>query len=137
MCRDFGLTSRCSSSPGSSRLAISGITPVQHQWAPDGLSGCSVRRLIATRMSSYLLRTSSVGTRSASQHVREKPRPGMLLVMAAGLAGGHHRAGADTSGYCKASSRHLVWLAGLFAGETRQHKSALGVDVIRKTSTKD
>jgi hypothetical protein len=28
------------------------------------------------------------------------------------------------------------WLAGLFAGQTRQHKSALGVDVIRKTGTR-
>src|SRR6202044_3546538 len=59
-CRDFGLTSRCSSSPVSSRLAISGITRVQNQWAPEGWSGFSVRRLIATRMRSTRFRAATI-----------------------------------------------------------------------------
>src|SRR5215510_166574 len=50
MGRDFGLTSKWNSSPSVRRLAISGITRVQNQWAPDGLAGSSVRRLIATRI---------------------------------------------------------------------------------------
>src|SRR5580698_5199382 len=40
---------RWSSSPGSSRLAISGTIRVQHQWAPEGCVGSSVSRFRAMR----------------------------------------------------------------------------------------
>ena len=48
--RDLGLTSRWNSSSSVSLLAISGMIRVQNQWAPDGLAGSSVSRLIATRI---------------------------------------------------------------------------------------
>src|SRR5215471_1459384 len=70
MSRDFGLTSRCSSSLYSSRLAISGTTLVQHQWAPEGAAGFSVKRLIATRMLSYLLQGQSMRDRPAPFDLR-------------------------------------------------------------------
>src|SRR5919204_1044493 len=50
MGRDRGLSNKWNSSPSVRRPAISGITRVQNQWAPEGLAGSSVRRLIATRM---------------------------------------------------------------------------------------
>src|SRR5262252_10743657 len=75
MCRDLGLTSRCSSSPGSSLMAISGITRVQNQWAPDGFDGSSVSRLIATRIATCRLRSfavGSVGTPSSAERGRSR-----------------------------------------------------------------
>src|SRR5688572_18477145 len=50
--RIFGLTTRWSSSSSASRGTISVMTCFQNQWAPDGVRGSSVRRLIATRMRS-------------------------------------------------------------------------------------
>jgi len=46
-----------------------------------------------------------------------------------------HRAGADMS-VTASFIASPGWLADLFAGQTRQHKSALGVDVIPKTGTR-
>jgi hypothetical protein len=46
-------STKCSFSPDSSRLAISGITRVQNQWAPEGFCDSSVRSLIATRIRAF------------------------------------------------------------------------------------